>query len=312
MNTSANELFSGVVPFVTTAQTRSFKQAAALLGLTPSAVSKAISRLERELGIPLFRRSSRNVHLTEEGELFLNSCREAVTGMRAAKSRFTDGAPRGTLKVSAPLILGARVLLPALDRLLARHPGLTIQANLTDRFVPLDEENVDVAVRIGKLPSTGLSVRKLRTIRWLTVAAPSYLARSGTPEAPGDLLRHNCLRFRLPSGLVQGYVFQPSRSESARASAQALEVRGTLTCDHGEALIDAALRGLGLFQAHDYAVAEQLARGELVEVLADHAAPGPSLSLLYAQGRRGSRRVRVFVDFVRELLAPHAAEQTSV
>jgi DNA-binding transcriptional LysR family regulator len=299
MASSDNDLFVGVVPFVVTAQTLSFKQAAAKLGLTASGVSKAIGRLEAELGMRLLNRSARMVSLTAEGASFLTSCEQAMNEVRGARARAAEQqrAPRGTLVVSLPLILGKRVVLPALKRLLDQYPSLSVRANLTDRFVRLADEDVDVALRIGSSASPGLTLRKLADVRWLTVAAPGYLARHGVPAEPSQLSRHNCLKFMLPRGVAQEWRFAPPAAAS-------VPTHGTLCADHGEALIDAALRGEGLFQAHDYAVADALARGELVEVLAAYRAPGPSISLVFATGKRTAPKVRAFAEHMVQLFAP--------
>src|SRR6187551_163211 len=181
MKHSEIDLFSGVVPFVTTAEALSFGAAARKLGLTPSAVSKAITRLEAKLGVRLLNRTSRSVSLTDEGHTFLRASQEAVAHLRAAGAHVGLGArePRGTLLVSLPLMLGKLVILPALHRFSERHPALVVRATLTDRFVSLSDENLDAVVRVGALPNSRSTVRKLRPVRWVTVASPVYLARRG-------------------------------------------------------------------------------------------------------------------------------------
>lgn len=291
----AVELFSGVVPFVTAAEARSFRVAARKLGLTPSAVSKAITRLEARLGLRLLNRTARAVSLTEEGEAYLRGCQEAVANVRAAEERVLQAqrAPRGSLTVSLPLLLGKLVLLPALKQFCERYPALSVRASLTDRVLSLADENIDAVVRVGTLPNSRLSARKLRDVRWVTVAAPAYLAQRGTPRTPDELSSHNCLKFVLPSGTAQEWEFG-----AIGAAPRAVATQGTLLCDHGEGLIEAACAGLGVFQAHDYSVAKHLAAGRLVQILADYAAPGPPVSLLVAPGKRSSAKVRAFVEFV--------------
>jgi DNA-binding transcriptional LysR family regulator len=197
-------------------------------------------------------------------------------------------------------MLGKLVILPALKQLSDRHPALTVHASLTDRLVPLEEEDLDAAVRVGVLPSSRFPARRLRNVRWVTVGAPGYLARRGVPRVPDDLAAHNCLKFLLPSGIVREWEYA---SGDATGPVRTPPTRGTLIADHGEALVEAALSGLGLFQAHDYVVGEALAQGRLVEVLADFTAPGPPISLLLAPGKRSSAKVRAFVEFIVELLA---------
>jgi len=302
MKPSPADLFSGVVPFVTAAEAQSFRGAARKLGLTPSAVSKAITRLEARLGLRLLNRTSRSVSLTEEGEAFLRGCQEAVVSVRSAEERVLQAhrAPRGRLTVSLPLLLGKLVVLPALKQFCERYPALSVHASLTDRVVSLAEENVDAVVRVGTLADSRLSARKLRDVRWLTVAAPTYLAQRGIPRTPAELSSHNCLKFVLPNGTVQEWEF------GAPGAARAIETQGSLFCDHGEGLIEAACAGLGVFQAHDYSVAKPLAAGRLVEVLADFIAPGPPISLLVAPGKRVSPKIRAFVEFMIETVGEQA------
>ena len=293
------DLFSGVLPFVTAAEANSFRVAARKLGLTPSAVSKAITRLETRLGMRLLNRSSRSVSLTEEGETFLRGCQKAIFNLRAAEEQVVQAqrAPRGRLTVSLPLILGKLVVLPALKGFCERYPALSVHASLTDRVLSLADENVDAAVRVGALEDSRLSVRKLGEVRWLTVAAPAYLAQRGVPRTPGELAAHNCLKFVLPNGTAQEWQFAAAGAEPA-----IVKTDGSLFCDHGEALIDAACTGIGVFQAHDYAVAGALAAGRLVEVLADYSTPGPPISLLVAPGKRRSPKVRAFAELMLDTI----------
>jgi DNA-binding transcriptional LysR family regulator len=299
MKGGAVDPFSGVLPFVTAAEAKSFRVAAHKLGLTPSAVSKAITRLETRLGLRLLHRSSRSVSLTEEGETFLRGCQEALVSVRAAEDQVVQAqrAPRGRLRISLPLILGTQVILPALKRFCDRYPALQVHASLTDRVLSLADENVDAVVRVGTLADSRLSARKLSEVRWVTVAAPAYLARRGTPRTPDDLAAHNCLKFVLPSGTAQVWQFRAPDAEPAL-----ITTHGSLACDHGEGLIEAACAGLGIFQAHDYAVATLLASGRLVEVLGDWATPGPPIWLVVATGNRRSPKIRAFAEFMLDTM----------
>ncbi|NUP07655.1 MAG: LysR family transcriptional regulator [Polyangiaceae bacterium] len=301
MASSETDLFTGIVPFVAAAEAKSLRAAAERLGLTPSAVSKAITRLEADLGVRLLHRTSRSVALTEEGEAFLRSCSDAVTSVRAAREGAVSSlrAPRGRLSISVPLMLGRLVIVPALKRLLDRHPALTIDASLTDRFERLGDGSFDAAVRIGAVGDPHLVARKLATIRWVTVGAPAYLARRGTPSSPDELSGHNCLSFKQPNGSVRAWEFR--RGAGAKATETA-PTQGNLTTDHGEALVEAAIAGLGLFQAHHYIVADAVAQGRLVEVLAPFATEGPPVSLVLSPQRKNTPKVRAFAEFMVELL----------
>ncbi|HKA91601.1 MAG TPA: LysR family transcriptional regulator, partial [Haliangiales bacterium] len=251
--------FDGVTAFVQVAGAKSFTDAARRLGVTASALSKTIARLEAGIGARLLHRSARGVTPTSEGEEFLARCRRAVDELRAGRDALAERAPRGPLRASLPHPLGRMVVMPALSRLLLAHPGLELRVSFTDRYVRFAEENVDVAIRIGVLADQSATAQRLRTLRWVTAAAPAYLKRRGTPGAPAALAGHDCLRFILPSGLLQTWRF---------AGGRLVAVRGNLTADLGEGLVEAAAAGLGIIQAHDYMVAPAIAAGRLVPILA--------------------------------------------
>src|SRR3569623_2685143 len=248
MSASTADLFVGIVPFVATAELRSVSQAARKLGITPSSVSRAITRLETELGIRLLHRTPRIATLTPEGELFYRDCQLAVAGIPSLRAAVSAAlaAPRGRLRVSLPLALGELVVMPALPRLVSRHPGLSIEAIITDRYVDLASENIDAVVRIGAPRSTGLKRHRLPAIRWATEASHAYLAARGTPRTPDELARHNCLHFVLPNGTTQAWQFAIRRGGARIATA------GNLASDHPGGLLKVALAGLGLVQVHAY------------------------------------------------------------
>ncbi|HEX6765877.1 MAG TPA: LysR family transcriptional regulator, partial [Polyangiaceae bacterium] len=284
------------VPFVATADKKSFRKAARELRVTTSAVSKAIARLEAKVGVRLLHRSAHAVSLTSEGEAFLLACRDAVRKVESARELLSaeQAAPRGILRVSLPSTFGRRVV-EALPGLLAKHPSLVVEAYLTDRFVQLGDEKIDVAVRIGAVEDSSCVRFPLRTLRLVTAAAPSYLATHGVPRVPADLATHNCLKFMLPSGLTRAWFFRDGDRTVQP------DVDGNFRGDHGEPLLAAALAGLGLVQAPDILLATELARRDLVEVLADHCVAGPPLTALVAPGRQRSPKVRALIEMLRAL-----------
>jgi LysR family transcriptional regulator, regulator for bpeEF and oprC len=296
MAVSRPDLFDGVVPFVATAEAKSFRKAARELRVTTSAVSRAIARLEAKVGVRLLHRSARAVSLTSEGEAFLVECRDAVRKVEFAREQLSaeQVAPRGILRVSLPSTFGRRVV-EALPALLATYPSLEFEVFLTDRFVQLSDEKIDVAVRIGAVEDSSCVRFPLRALRLVTAASPSYLATRGTPRVPGELATHNCLKFILPSGLTRGWFF----ADGDRTAEPPLG--GNLRGDHGEPLLAAALSGLGLVQAPDIVLEDELAQGRLVEVLADYSVAGPPLTALVAPGRQRSPKVRAFVAMLRTL-----------
>jgi LysR family transcriptional regulator for bpeEF and oprC len=291
-------LFDGIVPLVAVIDQGSFRGAAKVLSVTPSAVSKAVSRLEEELGVRLLHRTSRSVSLTPEGEAFVVRAKDAVGQLRAAR----DGAQQasravvGTLRASLPLSLARLVIAPALPRLLSAHPGLQLDLVLTDRKVSLADENIDLALRVGELDESGLPVRKLGRLRHLTVAHPDYLRQRGIPAHPSELGAHDCLSFVFANGRDRTWRYREGGQDLF------FEPKGPLRADEGLALVEAARAGLGIVQAMDFMVQPGLDAGAFVEILAEFRPEGPPVAVVFAPGRRESPRVRVFVAFVEALL----------
>ena len=291
-----SDLFAGVLPFVRTAEEKSFSRAATDLGVTTAAVSKAVKKLEDDLGVKLFDRSSRLVTLTKEGEIFLERCRQAVLnvqGAREAVQRATK-EPQGELAVTLPFIL-APFVVPNLGRLSAQYPRLSFRMSMSDRLVRLADERYDVAVRMGELEDSSLVSRLLRKTHWLTVASPSYFARRAAPKNPADIAEHNCLRFVGPNGKPRDWIFR----EGGRS--RTIRCRGNLFIDHGTYLLGAAEAGMGLCQVLDFMVEAPLREGKLIEVLGGFSAPGPRIHALATPGRAGSANVRAFMRFLNDV-----------
>jgi DNA-binding transcriptional LysR family regulator len=289
------DLFRGVIPFVAVAETRSFRRAAAQLGISPAAVSKAVKLLEERLGIDLVARSGRATSLTREGELYFARCREAVAAVSGARESLEPArtVPAGELVISAPFIASS-LLGPALALLRSRYPRLDFRVLVTDRLSRIAEEAVDVAVRIGPLAESSLVSRRLRRTRLYTVAAPGYLLRRGTPRSPDELERHDCLVLLAPNGRPRPFLFRSGPRPLAAA----------LSIDHGPTLVDAALAGLGVTQLLDYMAEPALAEGRLVQLLADASAPGPDVHAVCAPGRRSTARVRAAFAAFADAFAP--------
>lgn len=292
------DLFSGIVPFVCAAEERSFGRAAQSLGVTTAAVSKAVQRLESELGVQLLERSSRAVALTREGEAFLGSCREAVLHVHGARESIQRGRrePHGELACTLPFLLGPLVL-PGLGGLSAQYPRLRFRISLSDRIAQLVSESYDVALRLGEPPEAGLSSRLLRTTRWVTVAAPSYLARRPAPASPDELAAHNCLKLVGPNGRPREWSF----ADGERGWRQ--PVTGSLLIDHGESLLRAAESGMGLCQGLDVMVSEPVRAGRLTEVLGRYSASGPPIYALLPAGRENTVKVRAFLRYLKDVFA---------
>lgn len=292
-----SRLPAGIEHFLAVAEARSFRAGARHLGLSPAAVSKAVARLEAELGARLLERSTRSVALTPEGEVFLAHCRLAREALQAGQEevRAATASVAGSLRISLSPVL-APPLLAALPALRARHPSLGLRLELSDRPARLVEEEIDVALRLGPLEDSRLQALRLRAPRWVTVASPRYLAGAPGPARVDDLDEHDAVLFVGPSGAPVPWSFQ----DSAGGPRRHLPARSSLRLDQGGALVEAALAGLGVAQVFDFMVTEPLARGRLVEVLAHLRAPGPALHALCLPGRARLPRVRAVLDLARE------------
>lgn len=279
--------------FAATARHGSFAAAAREAGSAPSTLAKAVGRLEQGLGVRLFHRTTRQVSLTPDGERLYERCQRLLaevdelqadaSGVRAQVS--------GVLRIDLPIVLGRRFVLPLVGELLRRHPGLSVDMRLQDAYVDLVKEGIDAALRIGELRDSTLVSRRIGTQSLVLVASPAYVATHGLPRRVDQLDRHAALVFRMPtSGRDRPWQF--------RQKGRALELHPStrLRISDGEGLVQAALLGLGLAQVPDYFVRQELARGELVEVLPNlRPAPMP-VSVVYPGSKLLPQRVRVLID----------------
>jgi LysR family transcriptional regulator for bpeEF and oprC len=284
--------------FVATAEARSFREAARRLGKNPASISKAIARLEHDLGLILLERTTRRVEVTPAGHHLLRHARAALDelrdGLQAAASTLEHA--RGRARISASPVL-AEVLVAALPGLAADHPELEVDLRFSDAPVDLLAGDVDVAVRIGPLADSSLVAVRLGELRWRTVASPAYVARAGTPATPSDLADHRCLRFVRPTGAHAEWWFEAPGEHPA-----AVRVPSHLRTDAGLALVAAARAGLGIAQVFDVLVREDLHRGSLVAVLDAFAAPGPRVSALVLPTRRDLPHVRAVLTALGRLV----------
>ena len=295
----AGRTFAGIEAFVAVAEARSFRRGAAQLGVSPAAVSKAITGLEARLGVRLLERTSRKVTLTPPGTAYLARCRQALAALQAGQDEVSTlhEAVSGHITLSASHTLG-RPITELLPSLTGAHPGLTVELRLTDRFVRLLEEDVDVAVRMGKLEDSGLTQRRLPSPRWATVASPTYLSGRPPVRRPEDLQQgHVLLAFRTPAGGLAPWQFAQRRGATPEPVTLPLRHR----FDQGERLVDAALAGMGVAQVFGLMVREHLAAGRLVELLPRRAGEGPPLHALCRPGQARTARIRAVLDLLERL-----------
>jgi DNA-binding transcriptional LysR family regulator len=292
------EHLTGMAVFAKVAETKSFSAAAERLGLSKSAVSKHITRLERALKARLLNRTTRRLSLTEVGATFYEHCARMLAEAEAAELAVSRlyAAPRGAVRITSPAAFGNVQVAPAIPDLIARYPELTVQVVMNDRPVDLVEEGYDVAIRVTDQPPPGVVARKLMTVRWIVCAAPAYLREHGTPRAPQDLKEHNCLFYSFLESAIE-WRFRSRQGDSK------VRVAGNFTANNSEAIREVALKGAGIALLPSFLVNPDLADGRLKQVLASHevaGAVGNDVYALFLPTRYLSPKVRAFVDFFVE------------
>ncbi|WP_373046913.1 LysR family transcriptional regulator [Vulgatibacter sp.] len=290
------DLFHAMLAYRRVVELQSFSAAAADLRLTPAAVSKQIAALEERLHCKLLHRTTRRLAMTPEGEAYYARCVQILDDVEEAERELAPdaGVPRGKLRVNGPAAFGALHLSPLVPAMLERWPQLELEISLTDRFIDLVAEGVDVAVRIAPvLPdSASLVAQRLASSEVVFCASPAYLRRRGVPSTAADVADHDCVRY---SGSLdqRGWQFTGPEGEAlVRAS-------GRLVVDSGLLLRDALLGSAGLGLLPSFYVAEELADGRLVRVLRDHEAPPVHVHAVYLRSKHTSPRVRHFVQLLR-------------
>ncbi|MGF1551832.1 MAG: LysR family transcriptional regulator [Paracoccaceae bacterium] len=288
--------------FVEAARRLNFAAAARVLALPPSSLGRRIARLEARLGVARFLRSTRRVRLTEAGALYFARAEEILAALAAADAEAASlGArPAGLLRVAAPRAFVRLRLEPALPRFLAAHPDLRLDIAVSDAFVDLVDERVDVAIRVGRLADTSLRARRLAPNARRLVAAPGYLAGAPPLASPDDLARHRLLHF---ARLRAGEAWPLVADDDPAARETRVAVAPWMRADDAFVLREAALADLGVALLADYVVADALADGRLVEVLPGWRVPPTEIVALYA-GAAPPPKTRAFIDFLVALMAP--------
>lgn len=298
MSAIANlESMSGLAAFVAAVEGGGFAAAGRRLGVSASAVGKAVSRLEGRLGVRLLQRTTRSVALTGEGSLLFERAARIIADVQEAENAIAEIriSPRGRLKVSVPAALGRRVIIPALNQFIAAYPNVSLDVSLDDRMVDVIEGGFDLVVRTGDLVASRLIARKLAPHRFVTCASPDYLKRRGAPKSPDEVPGHTCLRLRFPTtGRLEYWAFKgwtpPGRPPN-----------GPVFND-SEAVALAAIAGLGLAQLPHYLAADAIAAGRLRAVLSNFAIDRGAIWLVRPSARKESPRGKVFAEFLTKLL----------
>ncbi|AVF34196.1 LysR substrate-binding domain-containing protein [Rahnella sikkimica] len=286
------ERMNGMEVFVHVAQTRSFIATGRVKGISSSAVSKSISRLEERLGVRLFQRSTRSVRLTSEGEVFLERCRRIFGEIQAAEDELSAMTefPRGRLRIGLPLAGG--LMLPMISDFMARYPEIELDLDFSDRLTDVIEESMDIVIRGGELSDSRLISRRLGSFRLCIVGSSDYFSRKGVPQRPEDLTAHACLQYRFPnSGKLAHWP----------VTSGGFAIPSTLICSSLEALLFMVKAGRGIACLPDYSVKEALAKGELKTVLINAVEQTTTFHILWPSTRQMTPKVRVFVDYMAEI-----------
>jgi len=285
--------------FVDVVGAGSFSEAGRRRGLAASSVTRSINALEDDLGVRLLNRTTRRLSLTEAGRLYYERSRRIIAEVEDARLSVTqlEAAPRGTLRLNIPVAFGRLHVVPTLPDFLARYPEVQIDLDMTDAFIDLVEDGVDLAIRIGELQDSSLIARRLAPNNRVICASPDYLRRAGTPIAPDDLRNHNCLIYKR----------QPTRAVWRLRDTQGtveIEVSGSLRSNNTDSLHAAALAGLGLTILPTWMVGPDIHRGALEIVFPGYrVSPGAIDTSIYAvfpYNRHLSPKVRAMVDFLAE------------
>jgi len=273
--------------FLMVADLSSFAEAARQLRISPVAASRAVSALEEEVGVPLLRRTTRSVKLTEQGSEYLERARSALAALEDAAEIARGGGtgPRGLLVVTAPVLFGRMHVMPLISQLLQTHRELSIRLILVDRVVRLVEEGIDIGIRIGQLPDSALRAIRLASVRQILVASSAYLAERGTPASDAELDTHDFIAFD-----------SASLNDDGKRSSLRKTVEPRFITNSIDATIEAATSGLGIARLFSYHVARELRDGTLVQVLAESYGRSMPVSLVYQGNRQQSQNIRVFIS----------------
>lgn len=291
---------AAIEAFVRVAETHSFSAAALRLRLSKSVVSRQVGALEAELGVRLFHRTTRSLTLTEAGRGYFERTSRILDDLQDANLAVSQlqAAPRGRLRVNAPMSFGYLHLAPALPDFLARHADVNVDLVMNDRFVDLVDEGFDVAVRIGTLVDSSLIARRLAPVKRVVCASPAYVAAHGAPRTPDDLKQHDCL---CNSNIA---LLHEWRFLAADGKPWHVDVQGRVSANNGDALRVAALAGLGVANLPTFIVGEDLRAGTLVTALDDFMLQDMTLNAVYPHARYLSPKVRAFVDFLADRFGP--------
>jgi DNA-binding transcriptional LysR family regulator len=288
--------------FVSVATKGSLSAAARAEGVAPAIIGRRLDALESHLGVKLLLRTTRRISLTHEGSAFLENCQRLLSDVANAEDSVSAGGLKasGHLRIAAPAGFGRRHVAPLAPMFHAQNPDVKISLNLSDRVIDLAAEGFDFAVRVGDLPDSSLVSVRLADNRRLCVATPTYLLKHGTPKHPSELMQHSCLTLSSDASQTRGWAFKAQNSENAEAP-EVFHVRphGPLDCSDGQVLRSWCLASMGIAWRSTWEVENDIQSGQLVEVLADFAAPPNGIYGVFPQRKHLPLRLRLWIDFLK-------------
>lgn len=285
--------WEGVAEFVTVAETESFTIAAKKLSISTAHVSRQISALESRLAIKLLHRTTRKVSVTEVGSIYYQHCRQVLDGLEGAEDAISNlqNKPIGRLKITAPVTYGELTIAPLINNFIVRYPELTVELQLSNQTMNLIEEGFDLAIRQGQLENSTMMAKRLASRTIYVCATPAYLTEFGEPRKPSDLNQHNCLQ-----GSLDHWHFQE------KGKTRKLHISGNLHCNCGRALVDAALKGLGIVQLPEEYVLSHIQSKELIPLLESYCSPDEGIWAIYPHNKQLPPKVRMLIDYLAEEL----------
>lgn len=298
MKNSGLDQLHAIELFCAAAKAQSFTAGATALGVTPSAISKAVQRLENRLGLKLFQRTTRAIRLTEDGLAYYKTCQAALESIQQAERVLTrHGMPRGELRISLPYSYGIKRVIPLIPKYVKRYLGqVNVVVSLSNALADFVTQNFDLAIRLGHVADSRLVARTLHEARYRVVASPAYLRGRDVPMRPEQLRDYDCLGLLMPdTGRVLPWTFSANAG-----AAYEVPIRPKIAFDHPLATLAGVLNDGGFAQLLDFTVDDELRSGRLVEVLADCGPPPQAVSIVYPSNRHTSTKVRTFVDFLVE------------
>jgi len=290
--------------FARVADHGSFARAANTLDMSRAMASSYVAQLESHLGTRLLHRTTRKVSVSPQGAVYLEHCKRILAEIEAADDqlRLARDRPQGRLRVDVPIAFGKYLLLPAIPQFTQRYPDISLEVQFNDRYVDMQKEGVDVAVRVGKIDDAELIARRVSSSRWVTCASPRYLAQTGMPRTPEELRKHRLI------GHLRGSSSRPAEWQFKQGSgARSVRLPMALSFNTVEALSISALEGQGIVQQLDLLVGGYVAEGRLVELLREFSCEGPPLSVIYPRATQHLAKVRVFAEFAADLMRNYEA-----